>query len=175
MCSPFHPLFLCPWYSQPSPNPPFDAGFITFSSHPEFLRVDFTKSLADRLYSLSDAHWGMSTNLQSDLLLPLVVKNKIKQEDIIKRLFVFLDMQFDNCQGRANPARWTTNHDSTERAYRRPEAKKAEEAMEWGNIAEGGDSITVVEKVEEEDAFNLINVMKKALMRRSFDGRTVVD
>lgn len=208
-------------------KPPFDGGFITFSRHPQFLRVDFMQSLARQLRTMSNADWGMNTNLQAvflELLLPLAVKNKIKQEDMIKRLFIFSDMQFDSCQGRSNTVDWTTNYDHIEKAYkeagyevpqivywdlaasatrpktvevqsdrkgvammngfssamlkvfmREEEAENAEDAMEWEKITEGGESVTVIEEVEEEDAFNPINVMKKALLRRSFDGLTVVD
>ncbi|KAF8957358.1 hypothetical protein BDZ97DRAFT_1763057 [Flammula alnicola] len=51
----------------------------------------------------------------------LAVKNNIKQEDVIKRLFVFSDMQFDRCQyqcpGYVRATDWATNYDAIERAH----------------------------------------------------------
>ncbi|KAH9485243.1 hypothetical protein JR316_0002150 [Psilocybe cubensis] len=206
-------------------KPPFNAGFITFSEHPKFHTVDTTRPLAQQLHSMTYADWGMNTNLQAvflKLLLPLAVKNNIKQEDMIKRLFIFSDMQFDSCQrGVPDADGWTTNYDCIEKAYAEAgyavpqivywnlagsrktvevlgdrkgvammngfspamlkvfmgeeEDRRTEDAMEWENITEGGESVTVVEKVEDEKAFNPVNVMKKALLKRSFEGLTVLD
>jgi hypothetical protein len=200
-------------------KPPFNGGFITFSATPSFERLDLDKSLFDLVTELGKADWGMNTNLNAvflDLLLPLAVKNNIKQEDMIKRLFIFTDMQFDQCGTSASPAAWATNYDAIERAYKaegyevpqlvywdlstgaepktvevESERKgvammngfsaamlkvfmgEEEEAMEWENITKDGQSVTVVEK--SEDAFNPLNVMKKALMKQSFDGLVVLD
>ncbi|KAF8911678.1 hypothetical protein CPB84DRAFT_1743043 [Gymnopilus junonius] len=210
-------------------KPPFDGGFITFSSSPEFVKVDRAQSLYDQVMGMSRTQWEMNTNLQSvfvNLLLPLAIKNHVKPEDMIKRLFIFSDMQFDACQpsGMQNKTKWETNYDVIEKKYREAgyevpqivywdlsagtpttvetesdragvammngfspamlkvfmgeqeaeeeEAKKEE--MEWQSVGEDGESVTVVEKAKE-DAFNPVNVMKKALGRRSFDGLVVVD
>jgi len=52
-------------------------------------------------------------------------------------------------------------------------SEEEEVVDEWEKVDEGGESVTVVEK--REDPFNPVNVMKKALMKRSFDGLVVVD
>ena len=83
-------------------KPPFDSGFITFSAEPEYVQVDLKQSLREQVTSMDDTDWGSNTDFRAvfvDLLLPLAVKNKIKQEDMIKRLFVFSDMQFDASLG----------------------------------------------------------------------------
>jgi len=200
-------------------KPPFNGGFITFSARPAFHQLDLDKSLRDQVEELSTADWGMNTDLYAvfvDLLLPLAVKNKIKQEDMIKRLFIFSDMQFDECSSSSSAGAWETNYDAIEKAYkaagyevpqivywdlstgegtRTVEVEsdrkgvammngfsaamlkvfmgEEEEAMEWENVNEEGESVTVVEKAE--DAFNPLNVMKKALMKHSFDGLVVLD
>ncbi|KDQ56469.1 hypothetical protein JAAARDRAFT_48320 [Jaapia argillacea MUCL 33604] len=106
-------------------KPPFNNGFITFSQNPEYVTVDVEKDgLLKTIQDMSGADWGMNTDLHAvfvKLLLPLAVKNKIPQEDMIKRLFIFSDMQFDSAstdvyhRGSAN---WETNHDSIAKAYR---------------------------------------------------------
>jgi len=52
------------------------------------------------------------------LLLPLAIKNNVPQDQMIKRIFVFTDMQFDSCMNRDNLDNWTTNHDEIEKAYK---------------------------------------------------------
>ena len=196
-------------------KPPFNAGFITFSATPKFLQVDLTGSLADQVYFMTRASWGYNTNFLAtflDLLLPLAVKNKIKQEDMIKRLFIFSDMQFDS-SGSTSVTGWETTYDVIERAYKeegyevpqivywdlnasgRPKTVEVgsdrkgvammngfspallkvfmgeEEEEEWSAVSEDG---TAVEKIEE-DKFNPVNVMKKALLRKNFDGLVVLD
>jgi len=169
----------------------------------------------------------MTTDLSSvflKLLLPLAIKNKVKQEDMIKRLFIFSDMQFDACNSSigvatsAEPKAWATNYDVIRNAYKQagyevpqivywdlgaqgvPETKEVEDSTregvammngfspsmmkvfmgeeeevvdEWEKVGKDGESVTVVEKME--DPFNPVNVMKKALMKRSFDRLVVVD
>ena len=46
-----------------------------------------------------------------------------------------------------------------------------EEVSEWEDVTTDGTSTMV----ENEDEFNPINVMKKALLRKTFDGLVVVD
>ncbi|PPQ97716.1 hypothetical protein CVT26_001906 [Gymnopilus dilepis] len=102
-------------------KPPFDGGFITFSSQPQFVQVDKSQSLYEQIMSMSRTHWEMNTNLQSvfvDLILPLAVKNQVKPEDMIKRLFIFSDMQFDQASAQNNASQWETNYDVIERKYR---------------------------------------------------------
>ena len=217
-------------------KPPFDAGFITFSARPQFVRVDLKQSLEEQVTFMSHADWTQNTDFRAvfvDLLLPLAVKNKIKPEDMSKRLFVFSDMQFDvsRCSyrddynsylgfyGRRDPTPWETTYDFIEDAYTKagyevPQivfwdlngqtvgpktvevesdrkgvammngfspallkvfmGEQEEEVSEWEEVAtDGASTATVVEK--EEELFNPIIVMKRALLRKTFDGLVVVD
>ena len=198
-------------------TPPFDGGFITFSARPEYVQVNLKESLQEQVFSMVDTDWGANTDFRAtfvDLLLPLAVKNKIKQEDMIKRLFVFSDMQFDASRGGHKVA-WETTYDFIEAEYRKagyevpqivfwdlnattgrktvevesdrkgvammngfsPALLKVfmgeqEEVSEWEEVmADGTSTVTVV----EEDEFNPFNVMKKALLRKTFDGLVIVD
>ncbi|KAG5642519.1 hypothetical protein DXG03_002620 [Asterophora parasitica] len=102
-------------------KPPFNAGFITFSSQPQFVKLDLTKPLHTTLHEMENADWEMNTDFNKvfvDLLLPFAVKNKVPQEEMIKRVFVFSDMQFDAASKTSHDAGdWTTNHDAVARAY----------------------------------------------------------
>ena len=54
------------------------------------------------------------------------------------------------------------------------EREDEEVSSEWEEVTTDGTS-TVTTMVEKEDEFNPINVMKKALLRKTFDGLVVVD
>ncbi|KAF9047611.1 hypothetical protein BJ165DRAFT_1467253 [Panaeolus papilionaceus] len=100
---------------------PFNGGFITFSEHPQFVQLDLTKSLAEQIRAMESSAWGMNTDFQAvflNLLLPLAKKHKLKQEDMIKRIFVFTDMQFDVARQSQASDDWATNYDCIEQAYK---------------------------------------------------------
>jgi Domain of unknown function (DUF2828) len=102
-------------------SPPFDNGFITFSANPQFVQLDPSKGLAQSISDLRSADWGMNTDLDAvflKLLLPLAIKNKVKPEDMIKRLFIFSDMQFDQGRSSAKQADWETCHDVYEKEFK---------------------------------------------------------
>lgn len=116
-------------------KPPFANSFITFSEEPKFAQVDPRLSLLENIDSMCQEDWGMNTDFKAvfvDLLLPLAKKHNVKNEDMIKRLFVFSDMQFDavepsseeyesdGCGDRSGKveAEWNTNHDVISKAYK---------------------------------------------------------
>ena len=202
-------------------KPPFDGGFITFSARPQYLRLDAASSLVDSVHTMARSDWGMNTDLNAvfmKLLLPLAKRNEVKPEDMIKRLFIFSDMQFDECrasEGGVDVGDWKTGYDEIERAYKdagyevpqivywdlagggtvevQAERKgvalmngfspamlkvfmgdEEEEGGEdgWESVMTDG---TMVTETVVEDEFNPLNVMKKAVMKKSFDGLVVVD
>ncbi|KAJ4779146.1 plant/protein [Rhynchospora pubera] len=55
--------------------------------------------------------WGMSTNFQGvfDQILDTAVQAKIKPEGMVKRVFVFSDMEFDQARGRSKS--WETDYE----------------------------------------------------------------
>ncbi|KDQ07191.1 hypothetical protein BOTBODRAFT_39027 [Botryobasidium botryosum FD-172 SS1] len=99
-------------------RPPFQNTFITFSAMPELVTLDADAGLVENALNMGQANWTMNTDFQAvfvKLILPLAIKHKIKKEDMIKRLFVFSDMQFDNCRGRHGA--WETDHEKITKAY----------------------------------------------------------
>jgi hypothetical protein len=103
-------------------KPPFSNIFITFSAKPEIVTLQEGAGLAANATSMVQSRWGMNTNLHAvfvSLLLPLAVKHRVPREEMVKRLFVFSDMQFDAADGagRDAGAGWETNHDAIARVY----------------------------------------------------------
>ncbi|CAK9781457.1 hypothetical protein CC85DRAFT_325756 [Cutaneotrichosporon oleaginosum] len=78
-------------------RPPWNGAFITFSSDPEIQRVDNDLSVAERARNLSKADWGMSTDYRKvfESILRVAKEAKLAPGDMVKTVFVFSDMQFD--------------------------------------------------------------------------------
>lgn len=108
-------------------KPPFNDSFITFSASPEFVVLDPEStrvSLGATIDGMSRAHWELNTDFNAvflKLILPLAVKHNVPKDQMIKRIFVFSDMQFDAAGNqRRFPDRaavWKTNHDVITEAY----------------------------------------------------------
>jgi hypothetical protein len=205
-------------------TPPFAGGFITFSQSPQFIKVDRkANGIAKTVRDMIGTSWGMNTDFEAvflKLLLPLAKEFKIKKEDMIKRLFVFSDMQFDEArQDRYNhgpqSGEWETTYDRIKRSYQ--QAGYDVPQMVFWNLAGGAEAGTApvtgeqegvalmsgfspsllkvfmgeeeAEGVEAEwqevkddgeveakkEEFTPVNVMKKAVMKKSFDGLVVLD
>ncbi|KLU85417.1 hypothetical protein MAPG_04443 [Magnaporthiopsis poae ATCC 64411] len=98
--------------------PPFAGAFITFSEDPRVERVNLTDTFKDKIDSLEDSDWGMSTNFVAvfeKLILPIAVESKIKPEDMVKRVFVFSDMQFNEAE--SDQDRWSTSFERISKLY----------------------------------------------------------
>jgi hypothetical protein len=98
---------------------PFGGGFISFSETPTYLSVRHHTSLVDKLRYIIGTPWGMTTDFVAvfeDIILPMAISNKLKQEDMVKQVFVFSDMQFDSAQ-QCSSNRWTTSFERIKKKY----------------------------------------------------------
>ncbi|KAJ7662973.1 hypothetical protein B0H17DRAFT_1171606 [Mycena rosella] len=143
-------------------KPPFNGGFITFSNKPEFVRLDPAKSLRDTVQDMVTTHWEFNTDLNAvflRLILPLAVKNKLRPEDMIKRLFVFSDMQFDSCATTGGWTVWDTNYDVIERAF--AEAGYAVPQIVFWDLSTQG----TVEVLAERKGVAMMNGFSPAMLK----------
>jgi len=71
--------------------------FLTFSSNSQFQVLK--GSLRDRYNQLSDAEWGMSTNIESAFkeILRVAVKHQVPEAQMPKYILILSDMEFDAC------------------------------------------------------------------------------
>ncbi|KAH9002791.1 hypothetical protein EDB86DRAFT_3063296 [Lactarius hatsudake] len=165
-------------------KPPFANVFITFSAKPEANVAAMVRS-----------SWGSNTNLHAvfvRLLLPLAT--------MVKRLFVFSDMQFDDAEPKKkDPGAWVTNHDAIARAYEEA-GYDVPEIVYWNLAVEAerkgvalmsgfspammkvfmGEDFWWTEKGEEvklprKPEMTPLSIMKRALEKRSYDGLVVSD
>ncbi|OAQ68754.1 hypothetical protein VFPPC_04944 [Pochonia chlamydosporia 170] len=122
--------------------PPFGASFITFSAQPSIEKVDLSSTLTQKYIAMSDSSWGMNTNFVAvfeDILLPLAREHSLKPEDMVKRVFVFSDMQFDTAQsgyyGSEIPS-WSSSFERVSALFKE-EGYEMPELVFW-NLAGGG-------------------------------------
>ncbi|UKZ79826.1 hypothetical protein TrVFT333_007589 [Trichoderma virens FT-333] len=106
---------------------PFGGKFITFHSHPEMKSVDLSKTLHEKVRDIMGSSWGMNTNFVAvfeNLILPMAIEKGLKQEDMVKRVFVFSDMQFDAAQTGydyyeppESRVRWSSSYERIKKKY----------------------------------------------------------
>ncbi|KAL1568153.1 hypothetical protein AAHA92_03554 [Salvia divinorum] len=94
---------------------PWKGKLITFSDNPELQKVE-GESLKSKTEFVESMDWELNTDFQKvfDVILKVAVDGKLKAEEMIKRLFVFSDMEFD--QASTNP--WETDYEAIVRKYK---------------------------------------------------------
>ena len=126
-------------------KPPFANIFVTFSSDPALVTIQEGAGLAENAKAMVGSQWGGNTDLHAvfvRLLLPLAVRHRVPREDMVKRLFVFSDMQFDEAtEMRRDVEGWETNHDAIARAY--AEAGYDVPEIVYWNLASGLETVPV--------------------------------
>jgi hypothetical protein len=75
---------------------PYNNKFITFSSNPELVNVT-GDNIVQKVRNMSRANWSMNTNMKAvfDLVLNAAIKSKAKPEEMVDKLYIISDMQFD--------------------------------------------------------------------------------
>ncbi|KAK4167476.1 hypothetical protein QBC43DRAFT_367539 [Cladorrhinum sp. PSN259] len=132
---------------------PFGGTFITFSESPEVVTLDLSKTLWEKYQSMNNAAWGMNTDFVAvfeRLILPMAIKNKVPPEDMVKRVFVFSDMQFDDASqnyGESDqPPSWSTSFQRVESAFN-DAGYEVPELVFW-NLAGGRDGYERYDRYE---------------------------
>jgi hypothetical protein len=171
-------------------KPPFAGTFITFSEKPAVEQIDLSKTLREKVQAMDRSDWGMSTNFVSvfeDLILPMAIRNNLKQEDMVKRVFVFSDMQFneasdpdpwssDSSSSRETIPQWSTSFERVQSKFKQA-GYEIPELVFW-NLAggragyEGSDGDPVAPKPVEsdEDGTCLVSGYSQGLLKVFLDG-----
>src|SRR5205085_12539041 len=101
--------------------PPFGGTIITFSSRPSVVQVggeSDTRDFGQLAEAVAESQWAVTTNLISvfeDLILPCAISHKLTQEQMVKQVFVFSDMQFDMAQ--RGECKWETAFERIQRKF----------------------------------------------------------
>lgn len=100
-------------------QPPFRGIFIPFSDFPIMRSIDVSATLTTKVKAMCDSSFRPNTDFEAifaALMLPMAVKNKLKPEEMVKRIFVFSHMQFD--QARQPEDTWSRSYERIQKAYR---------------------------------------------------------
>jgi len=93
---------------------PWRGRVITFSEHPEIHRIT-GDTLSEKVNFIRTMDWGMNTDFQAvfDKILEVAVGAALPAERMVRRVFVFSDMEFD--QASAHP--WETDYEAIVRKF----------------------------------------------------------
>ncbi|KAK9926258.1 hypothetical protein M0R45_023499 [Rubus argutus] len=111
---------------------PWKGKVITFSQSPQMHLIQ-GDDLSSKCEFVRTMDWGANTDFQKvfDLILQVAVNGKLKPEQMIKRVFVFSDMEFDQASGHnrycysirdqnewQNNSSWETDYEVIQRKFR---------------------------------------------------------
>ncbi|KAI7998340.1 Uncharacterized protein L728 [Camellia lanceoleosa] len=107
---------------------PWKGKLNTFSHDPQ-LHVIEGDTLLSKVQSIERMNWSMNTDFQKvfDKILEVANKGKLSEKQMIKRLFVFSDMEFD--QASANP--WETDYEAICRKFDESGYKSVPKFVFW--------------------------------------------
>ncbi|XP_058093024.1 uncharacterized protein LOC131239364 [Magnolia sinica] len=93
---------------------PWKGNVITFSKNPEMHRI-CDGTLQEKVEFIERMEWGMNTDFQKvfDKILDVALAGRLEQERMVKRVFVFSDMEFD----QASENGWETDYEAIQRKY----------------------------------------------------------
>ncbi|KAK3671455.1 hypothetical protein LTR78_008733 [Recurvomyces mirabilis] len=101
---------------------PFGGHFITFSAAPQVLKVGGStdnRTFEEKVQYIQSSDWGMNTDFVAvfeRLILPMAIEKKLTQEEMVKQVFVFSDMQFDAAD--TTTSRWSTSYERIQKKYK---------------------------------------------------------
>ncbi|OAX84546.1 hypothetical protein ACJ72_01091 [Emergomyces africanus] len=157
-------------------KPPFGGRIITFSQDPS-IHIVGDSSLTNRVADLQSSDWGYNTDFVKvfrQLILPLAVENKVPPEDMVKRVFVFSDMQFDEAQPKlshfnpqepAKAPKWETHQQIVAKEFR-DHGYEVPDLVYW-NLAERSGAVPVTADME---GTALVSGQSQALMKVFLEG-----
>lgn len=75
---------------------PYKDHFITFSRKPQLQKIS-GNGIYEKVKALHSAHWEQNTDIEAvfDLILSTAIKNKLTQDEIVDKLYIISDMEFD--------------------------------------------------------------------------------
>nr|GMD72050.1 uncharacterized protein LOC113734273 [Ipomoea batatas] len=107
---------------------PWKGSVITFSADPQLHKVE-GETLLKKIAFVGSMECGMNTNFQKafDRILEIAVDGNLSQEQMIRRVFVFSDMEFDQVSENS----WETDYEVIQRKFREKGFKNVPEVVFW--------------------------------------------
>ncbi|KAI3971460.1 hypothetical protein MKW92_033631 [Papaver armeniacum] len=107
---------------------PWKGKLITFHQYPTLHEIE-GDDLKSKTTFIKQMKWGMTTDFQKvfDIILKVAVEGKLKEDQMIKRLFVFSDMEFDGATGNTKNDTSQTYYDPKNRFCNLPDSDEVPE------------------------------------------------
>ncbi|KAJ4957449.1 hypothetical protein NE237_024560 [Protea cynaroides] len=146
---------------------PWKGKVITFSADPQLHMIE-GDDLSSKTRFIREMDWGMNTNFQKvfDNILQVAMEGKLKEEQMIKRVLVFSDMEFD--QASAN--NWETDYETIQRKFKESGYTTVPEIVFW-NLRDS--QATPVPSIQSGVA--LVSGFSKNLVTLFFEGDGVLN
>lgn len=141
---------------------PFKNYFLTFSSHPELVKIQ-GNNLYEKIKFMRNSNWGGCTNIIKtfQLILNTGIKNHLKQEEMPEKLFIISDMQFDAADKNVNKTTYETINDMfKENGYKKPEL------VFWNVNAKSDSPIT-----KDENGTYLVSGMSPTILKNALNAK----
>lgn len=146
---------------------PWKGKVFTFNWDPE-LHIIEGETLMEKSKFVREMNWGGGTNFQGvfDRILEVAVEGKLKEEELVKRVFVFSDMEFE----RASRNPWETDYQAIQRKFNENGYKSVPEIVFW-NLRDSK-AIPVPEK---QNGVALVSGFSKNLLKLFLEGGGIVN
>ncbi|KAI3854459.1 hypothetical protein MKW92_010084 [Papaver armeniacum] len=167
--------------SELSKNP-WKGKVITFSTNPQIHKIK-GDSLISKTGFIRKMDWGGSTDFQKvfDQILQVAVQGKLKENQMIKRLFVFSDMEFNQASrkadyweqmenGSAEENEWETDYRVIQKKFRAAGYKKVPEIVFWNLRDSLATPVT-----GEQKGVALVSGFSKNMLKLFLEGGTLND
>ncbi|XP_031110673.1 uncharacterized protein LOC116014857 isoform X2 [Ipomoea triloba] len=122
---------------------PWKGSVITFSADPQLHKIE-GETLQEKTEFVKTMDCGMNTNFQKafDRILEIAVEGNLSEEQMIRRVFVFSDMEFDQVRRvfdyndmflvtRSSQNSWETDYEVIQRKFREKGFKNVPEVVFW--------------------------------------------
>ncbi|KAB2633705.1 hypothetical protein D8674_029952 [Pyrus ussuriensis x Pyrus communis] len=110
---------------------PWKGKIITFSRQPQ-LHLVKGDDFRSKWKFIREMEWGMNTDFQKvfDLILQVAVNGRLKPKHMIKRIFVFSDMEFDQASSNS----WETDYEAIQRKFKEKGYEEAVPQIVFWNL-----------------------------------------
>ncbi|KAF8390717.1 hypothetical protein HHK36_025244 [Tetracentron sinense] len=107
---------------------PWKGKVITFSHNPQLHKIE-GDDLRSKTQFMRQMDWGMNTDFRKvfDLILTVAINGNLSEDQLIKRVFVFSDMEFD----QASEKNWETDYEAILRKFRESGFVTVPEIVFW--------------------------------------------
>ncbi|XP_062110727.1 uncharacterized protein LOC133822411 [Humulus lupulus] len=147
---------------------PWKGKIITFSEFPQ-LHIIEGDDLESKTNFVRTMDWGMNTDFQKvfDQILQVAENGKLRAEDMVKRVFVFSDMEFD--QACLNS--WETDYEVIRRKFREKGYEKAVPEIVFWNLRDSRSTPVM----GSQKGVGLVSGFSKNLMKMFLDNSGEID